>query len=243
MVIKIYQKGYIMFKFIMIFSLFAAVSFTTVMGCSLKDKSVKTLSMKEEKNNSMKDSANKDNAKLETAVLGAGCFWCVEAIFQDLKGVEKVESGYSGGTTKNPTYKEVCSGTTGHAEVVKLTFDPSVISYEQILTVFFHVHDPTTMNKQGADVGTQYRSVIFYNNDEQKKTAEKVKEDITKQGLWDDLIVTEISPAAEYYPAEDYHQNYFNDNPNQSYCSYVIAPKVKKFYKEFSHLLKDGAGK
>jgi peptide-methionine (S)-S-oxide reductase len=232
-----------MFKIIMIFSLFAVVSFTTVMGCSLKDKSVKTLSMKEEKNSNMKDSVNKDNTKLETAVLGAGCFWCVEAIFQDLKGVEKVESGYSGGTTKNPTYKEVCTGTTGHAEVVKLTFDPSIISYEQILTVFFHVHDPTTLNKQGADVGTQYRSVIFYNSDEQKKTAEKVKENITKQGLWDDLIVTEITPAAEYYPAEDYHQNYYNDNPNQSYCSYVIAPKVKKFYKEFSHLLRDGTGK
>ncbi len=236
-----------MFKFIMIFSLFAAISFAAITGCSLKDKSIKTSSMnkneKEEKSKTMGDSVNKDNSKLETAVLGAGCFWCVEAIFQDLKGVEKVESGYSGGTKKNPTYQEVCSGTTGHAEVVKLTFDPSVISYEQVLTVFFHVHDPTTMNKQGADVGTQYRSAIFYNSDEQKKTAEKVKDDITKQGLWNDLIVTEITPLGDYYPAEDYHQNYFNDNPNQSYCSYVIAPKVKKFYKEFGYLLKEGVGK
>lgn len=232
-----------MFKYIVIFLLFAAVSFSAV-GCSLKDKSTKTISMKEEKTTSMIDSmTNAGNTNLETAVLGAGCFWCVEAIFQDLKGVERVESGYTGGKTKDPTYKEVCSGTTGHAEVVKLTFDPSVISYEQILTVFFHVHDPTTLNKQGADVGTQYRSSIFYNNDEQKKTAEKVKDEITNQKLWDEPIVTEITAAAEYYPAEDYHQNYYNENPNQSYCSYVIAPKVKKFYKEFSHLLKDGASK
>lgn len=232
-----------MFKYFAIFLLFAAVSFSAV-GCSLKDKSTKTISMKEEKTTSMIDSmTNAGNTKLESAVLGAGCFWCVEAIFQDLKGVERVESGYTGGKTKNPTYKEVCSGTTGHAEVVKVTFDPTVISYEQILTVFFHVHDPTTLNKQGADVGTQYRSAIFYNNDEQKKAAEKVKEEITNQKLWDEPIVTEITAAPEYYPAEDYHQNYYNENPNQSYCSYVIAPKVKKFYKEFSHLLKDGSGK
>jgi peptide-methionine (S)-S-oxide reductase len=244
MVIKIYKKGHIMFKYFMIFLLFAAVSFAAVAGCSLKDKSTKTSSMKQEKTTEMIDSmTNTNNSKLETAVLGAGCFWCVEAIFQDLKGVERVESGYSGGTVKNPTYKEVCSGTTGHAEVVKITFDPSVISYEQILTVFFHVHDPTTLNRQGADAGTQYRSAIFYNNDEQKKTAEKVKEEITNQKLWDDPIVTEITAASDYYSAEDYHQNYFNDNPNASYCSYVIAPKVKKFYKEFGHLLKEGAGK
>lgn len=228
-----------MFKYFAIFLLFAAVSFTAA-GCSLKDKSTKTISVKEEKSTAM---TNAGNTKLETAVLGAGCFWCVEAIFQDLKGVERVESGYTGGKTKNPTYKEVCSGTTGHAEVVKITFDPSVVSYDQILTVFFHVHDPTTLNKQGADVGTQYRSAVFYENDEQKKTAEKVKEESTNQKLWDDPIVTEITAATEYYPAEDYHQNYYNENPNQSYCSYVIAPKVKKFYKEFSHLLKDGAGK
>lgn len=184
-----------------------------------------------------------DTTKLEKAVLGAGCFWCVEAIFQDIKGVEKVESGYSGGTAKNPTYKEVCTGTTGHAEVVQITFDPSVVTFEQLLTVFFHVHDPTTMNKQGADVGTQYRSAIFYMNDDQKKGAEKVKDEVTKSGLWDDPIITEVTQFSEYYPAEDYHQNYFNDNPNQSYCSYVIAPKVKKFYKEFGYLLKVGVQK
>ncbi|HEY3251106.1 MAG TPA: peptide-methionine (S)-S-oxide reductase MsrA [Ignavibacteria bacterium] len=184
-----------------------------------------------------------DTTKLEKATLGAGCFWCVEAIFQDLKGVEKVESGYSGGTTKNPTYEQVCSGMTGHAEVAQITFDPSVISYEQLLTVFFHVHDPTTLNRQGADAGTQYRSAIFYHNEGQKKTAEKVKEDISKSGLWDDPIVTEITPFDEFYKAEDYHQNYFNENPEKSYCSYVIAPKVKKFYKEFGYLLKDGVQK
>ncbi|MBZ0202002.1 MAG: peptide-methionine (S)-S-oxide reductase MsrA [Ignavibacteria bacterium] len=184
-----------------------------------------------------------DTAKMETAVLAGGCFWCTETLFQDLKGVEKVESGYSGGTTKSPTYTEVCTGTTGHAEVIRITFDPAVISFEQILTVFFHVHDPTTLNRQGADAGTQYRSAIFYNSPEQKKTAEKVIEDITKSNLWSDPIVTEVTALGEYYPAEDYHQDYFNNNPEKSYCSIVIAPKVKKFYKEFSHLLKENIEK
>jgi peptide-methionine (S)-S-oxide reductase len=184
-----------------------------------------------------------DTAKLEKATLAGGCFWCIEAIFQDLKGVEKVESGYSGGSTQNPSYQEICTGTTGHAEVVQITFDPSVISYEQILTVFFHVHDPTTMNRQGNDYGTQYRSAIFYRNDDQKKTAEKVKDDITKSGLWDDPIVTEITQFGEFYKAEDYHQNYYKDNPEKSYCSIVIAPKVRKFYKEYGYLLKDDAAK
>lgn len=227
----------ILFKFIAISLLFIAVS--AVSGCSIKEN----VTPVKKTSNSEDNYKMSDTTRLEKAVLGAGCFWCVEAIFQDIKGVEKVESGYSGGSAKNPTYKEVCTGTTGHAEVVQLTFDPSVVTYEQLLTVFFHVHDPTTLNKQGADVGTQYRSAIFYMTDDQKKTAEKVKEDITKSGLWDDPIVTEITQFSEYYPAEDYHQNYFNENPNQSYCSYVIAPKVKKFYKEFGYLLKDGAQK
>jgi peptide-methionine (S)-S-oxide reductase len=223
-----------MFKYIVIFSLFTAA----LSGCSLKQgfRTVKTSS------NSDKDKMT-DTMKLETAVLAGGCFWCIETIFQDLKGVEKVESGYSGGSTKFPTYQEVCTGTTGHAEVIRLEFDPSVISYEQILTVFFHVHDPTTLNRQGADVGTQYRSAIFYADEEQKKTAEKVIADITASKLWDDPIVTEVTVLKDYYKAEDYHQDYFNNNPGNSYCSIVIAPKVKKFYKEFGYLLKENAEK
>ncbi len=222
-----------MFKFIVLLSFFTITAF----GCNLTGKQTV-------KKSSDKDiSQMPDTVKLETATLGAGCFWCVEAIFQDVKGVEKVESGYSGGTTKNPTYEQVCSGNTGHAEVAQITFDPSVVSFEQILTVFFHVHDPTTMNRQGADVGEQYRSAIFYHNDEQKKTAEKVKEDIEKSGLWDDPVVTEITAFDTYYKAENYHQDYYNNNPNNSYCSFVIAPKVKKFYKEFGYLLKEGVGK
>ncbi len=223
-----------MFNFIMIFSFFAAV----LWGCSLKngEKPVKTSA------NSDKDKMT-DTTKMETAVLAGGCFWCTETLFQDLKGVEKVESGYSGGTTKSPTYAEVCTGTTGHAEVIKISFDPSVISFEQILTVFFHVHDPTTLNRQGADVGTQYRSAVFYNSPEQKRTAEKVIEDIAKSKLWSDPIVTEVTSLGDYYPAEDYHQDYFNNNPEKSYCSFVIAPKVKKFYKEFGHLLKENIEK
>jgi peptide-methionine (S)-S-oxide reductase len=224
-----------MLKYIFLF-LFSII---LAYGCNLSGKQKQS-----SKKSSDKDiSQMSDTTKLEKATLGAGCFWCVEAIFQDVKGVEKVESGYSGGTTADPTYEQVCSGMTGHAEVAQITFDPSVITYEQLLTVFFHVHDPTTMNRQGNDKGTQYRSAIFYHNDEQKKTAEKVKEDISKSGLWDDQIVTEITPFDKFYKAEDYHQNYYNENPNQSYCSYVIAPKVKKFYKEFGYLLKDGVQK
>jgi len=230
-----------MFKYILIFSLFTTLAF----GCSLTGKSTKTSSNKQEKKTEEKETEMKmtDTTKLEKATLAGGCFWCIETIFQDLKGVEKVESGYSGGTTKYPSYQEVCSGTTGHAEVVQVTFDPSVISYEQLLTVFFHVHDPTTLNRQGADAGTQYRSAIFYHNDEQKKTVEKVKDDITKSGLWDDPIITEITEFSEFYKAEDYHQNYYKDNPEKSYCSYVIAPKVRKFYKEFGYLLKESVEK
>jgi peptide-methionine (S)-S-oxide reductase len=228
------MKGSTMFKYFLIISLFT----TLALGCSLtgKKSSGKQDNKTEERQT---ESKMTDTTKLEKATLAGGCFWCIETIFQDLKGVEKVESGYSGGNTKYPTYQEVCTGTTGHAEVIQLSFDPSVISFEQILTVFFHVHDPTTLNRQGADVGTQYRSAIFYHNDDQKKTAEKVKEDITKSGLWDDLIVTEITPFDMFYKAEDYHQNYYKDNPEKSYCSYVIAPKVKKFYKEFGYLLKE----
>ncbi len=179
------------------------------------------------------------NVTLDTATFGAGCFWCVEAIFQNLKGVYTVESGYSGGTVKDPTYEQVCTGTTGHAEVARITYDPNEISFETLLNVFFRTHDPTTLNQQGADVGTQYRSAIFYENESQKETAEKVKAEVEAAGVWDDPIVTEISPLTNYYKAEDYHQNYYNNNPNKGYCSAVIYPKLKKFYKEFPDLIKD----
>ncbi len=227
-----------MFKINLLFLgfLLMAGSFSAA-GCSRFGTPSKT-SLNSDENKTMNDTT-KEDTNLETAVFAGGCFWCIETLFQDLKGVEKVESGYSGGTTPNPTYKEVCTGSTGHAEVIKITFDPSVITYEQLLTVFFHVHDPTTLNRQGADAGTQYRSAVFYADDKQKTSAEKVIADITAQKLWDDPIVTEVTKLGEYYKAEDYHQDYYNNNPNQGYCSAVIAPKVKKFYKEFKDMLKD----
>lgn len=178
------------------------------------------------------------DAKQEVATLGAGCFWCVEAVFQDLKGVYKVESGYMGGDVEDPSYKAVCSGTTGHAEVAQLTFDPEIISFETLLEVFWTTHDPTTLNRQGADAGTQYRSAIFYHSEEQRKTAEASKQGFATK-LWDDPIVTEVTPASTYYPAEDYHQNYYSENPNAGYCRIVINPKVRKVREKFSHLLKD----
>ena len=180
----------------------------------------------------------KNMDKMEMATLGAGCFWCVEAVFQDLEGVEKVESGYAGGQIKNPTYKQICEGTTGHAEVARIIFDPSKISFAQLLEVFFQTHDPTTLNRQGGDVGTQYRSVVFYHNEAQREAAEIAKKNAA--GIWENTIVTEISPLPDYYPAEDYHQNYFNLNADKNpYCSAVIVPKVQKFRKQFKPLLKD----
>ena len=176
--------------------------------------------------------------KSEVATLGAGCFWCVEAIYQRLEGVEKVESGYSGGTVKNPSYEQVCTGRTGHAEVIQVTFDTKKLSYKELLQVFFKTHDPTTLNKQGADVGTQYRSAIFYHNDEQKKIAEQVKKETDAAKIWDDPIVTEISPFTSFYKAEEYHQDYYNQNSFQPYCMMVINPKLSKFKKEFSNKLK-----
>lgn len=175
----------------------------------------------------------------ETATFGAGCFWCVEAIFQQLKGVHQVVSGYAGGTVKNPTYKHVCTGTTGHTEVVQITFDPEVISYEDLLYVFWRTHDPTTLNRQGADVGTQYRSVIFYHNEEQKALAERSKQETKTSGLWPEPIVTEIVPFRNFYNAEKYHQNYYRLTPYQPYCRAVIDPKVQKFKKEFQEKLKN----
>ena len=177
-------------------------------------------------------------AKLETATLGAGCFWCVEAVYQELKGVISVESGYAGGPGENPTYKEVCSGRTGHAEVCQIKFDPSVLSFKDVLQVFWKTHDPTTLNRQGNDRGTQYRSVIFTHSDEQKALAEKYKKELDASGAWDKPIVTEISPFTKFWKAEDYHQNYFRNNPDQGYCAYIIAPKMEKFRKVFGDSLK-----
>jgi len=172
----------------------------------------------------------------ETIVLGGGCFWCVEAVFQRAKGVEKVVSGYAGGRIANPTYREVTSGLTGHAEVVKITYNPKEISLAMILEVFFKTHDPTTLNRQGADVGTQYRSVIFYNNESQKAIAEEIIKRLTSEKIWDKPIVTELSPLKAFYMAEDYHQNYYNRNPAQGYCQFVIVPKLEKFRKVFSDI-------
>lgn len=168
-----------------------------------------------------------EKSKLKKATFGAGCFWCVEAVFQNLDGVEEVVSGYSGGIIKNPGYMEVCSGSTGHAEVVQITYNQEKISYEDLLEIFWRTHDPTTLNKQGADVGTQYRSVIFYHDDEQKMLAEKFKELINERKIYNNPVVTEISPLINFYKAEDYHQNYFNKNPDASYCAYVIKPKLE----------------
>lgn len=169
----------------------------------------------------------------EVATLAGGCFWCLEAVFDQLRGVTDVVSGYSGGTRANPTYEHVCSGATGHAEVVQVTFDPSLVSFREILDVFFTIHDPTTLNRQGADVGTQYRSAIFYHSPEQKATAEQVINDLDAAKLWDAPIATQVAPFEAFYPAEAYHQEYFQQNPDQPYCQIVVAPKVAKFRKTF----------
>lgn len=176
--------------------------------------------------------------QLETATLGAGCFWCVEAVFDDLKGVEDVVSGYSGGHTENPTYKEVCSETTGHAEVARIQFDPQELSYADLLRVFFSVHDPTQLNRQGNDIGSSYRSAIYYHSDEQKKVAHEIIDEITREAVYDQPIVTEVTAFDKFWPAEDYHQEYFANNPNQPYCVVVVAPKVAKFRQKFVERLK-----
>jgi len=174
----------------------------------------------------------------ETATLAGGCFWCLEAVLDELKGVESVESGYSGGHVPDPGYRAVCAGTTGHAEVVQVTFDPGVISYEDILRVFFAIHDPTTLNRQGADVGTQYRSAIFYHTPDQQAAAGNVMAEIGAAGIWGRPILTEIAPFEKFYVAEDYHQEYFANNPYQPYCMAIVAPKVLKFRKQFVEMLK-----
>jgi peptide-methionine (S)-S-oxide reductase len=186
----------------------------------------------------MKNIMNANNPNLETATFGSGCFWCTEAIFERVNGVVSVISGYSGGSVDNPTYEEVCSGTTGHAECTQITFDSSIVSYDELLEIFWKTHDPTTLNKQGNDVGTQYRSVIFYHNNEQKQKAEYYKNKLTEEKIWEKSIVTEIAKFEKFYPAEDYHQEYYENNPNQGYCSFVITPKVEKFEKIFKDKLK-----
>lgn len=186
----------------------------------------------------MDNHAASTNATTDTATFGTGCFWCTEAIFQQVEGVIKVTSGYSGGQTENPDYKEVCTGTTGHAECLNIVYDPAKITFDELLEIFWQVHDPTTLNRQGADVGTQYRSVIFYHNEEQKAKAEKYKTELDKSGAWDSPVVTTLEPFTTFYPAENYHQNYYNDNPGQGYCQFVIRPKVEKFQKVFKSKLK-----
>lgn len=183
-------------------------------------------------------SVNTEN--LEVATLGGGCFWCVEAVYQEIAGVKKVVSGYAGGEVENPTYKAICRGNTGHAEVVQVYFDPEVITYEEVLTIFWHAHDPTTLNRQGNDVGTQYRSIILYHNDEQRKIAEKSKTETDASDLWSDPIVTQIEPLEKFYEAEGYHQNYYDQNKSANpYCTFVISPKVQKIRKRFSERLKE----
>ena len=193
---------------------------------SIKSYSIKNLKM------------NESVIEMDIVVLGAGCFWCIEAVFLSLKGVESVESGYSGGQLINPTYKDICTGRTGHAEVARVVFNPSLISFAELLEVFWKTHDPTTLNRQGNDVGTQYRSVVFYLNEKQRKEAIYYKNRLQNSGAWDDPIITEISPLDVFYKAENYHQNYYEMNKNQSYCRYVIQPKLDKFKKAFKEKLK-----
>jgi peptide-methionine (S)-S-oxide reductase len=183
-------------------------------------------------------SSQNTNYKTETATFGTGCFWCTEAIFEQLKGVIKVSSGYSGGHVDNPTYKEVCDGTTGHAEVVQVVYDPEKLTFDELLEVFWQTHDPTTLNRQGNDVGTQYRSAIFYHNDEQKQKAEKYKRELDTSGAFSKPIVTEITPFSKFYVAENYHQDYYTNNGSQPYCYYVIKPKMEKFKKVFKDKIK-----
>lgn len=184
------------------------------------------------------ENMNDRSGRLDTATLGAGCFWCVEAIFEQLNGVEKVVSGYTGGHVPNPSYEEVCTGVTGHAEVTRIYYDPGVISFEELLEVFWQTHDPTTLNRQGADVGTQYRSAIFYHNEDQKQIAETLKEKLNASGAFKDPVITEISPLSAFYEAENYHQEYYQNNGDQPYCRLVIRPKLEKFEKVFNDKLK-----
>ncbi len=213
------------FKYVIAVTLFTAIFFSN--ACSQKPASTKKTMQTEP-----------ITSNIDTVTFGAGCFWCVEAVFQRLEGVIKVSSGYMGGKIKNPTYREVCSGLTGHAEVCQITFYTNKISFTDLLEVFWKTHDPTTLNRQGADAGTQYRSAIFYHNNQQKELAEKYKTELNNSGAFLNPIVTEISPASPFYIAEDYHQNYFNLNGSEPYCQYVIQPKIDKFEKVFKNKIK-----
>ena len=214
---------------IIYFNTASLFSLCTLVSCAQKETSIKSGFMAE---------VTTGTPQLDTATFGNGCFWCTEAIFQQLEGVVKVTSGYSGGHVANPTYEQVCEKNTGHAEALNIIYDKSKITFDELLEVFWQTHDPTTLNKQGNDVGPQYRSAVFYHNDEQKEKAEKYKEELDKSGSWNKPIVTEITPFKNFYPAEDYHQNYFKDNGGQPYCYYVIRPKLEKFQKVFKDKLK-----
>jgi peptide-methionine (S)-S-oxide reductase len=214
-----------------LFMLFGMIPAGTLLSCGAKSNTLKINTM-------AKDTAIFIDARNETATFGNGCFWCTEAVFQQLEGVKKVTSGYSGGHVPNPTYEQVCAKNTGHAEALQIVYDPSVISFDELLEVFWKTHDPTTLNRQGNDVGPQYRSVIFYHNDTQKEKAEAYKAQLDKSGAWPDPIVTAIEPFKNFYPAEDYHQNYYKLNGKAPYCQYVIRPKLEKFEKVFKDKLK-----
>ncbi len=211
----------------------------TNVNVSCKQRETEQKNLSGEKVTISESTTNTTNKSMDTATFGAGCFWCVEAQFQILDGVNSVSSGFSGGTVKNPAYREVCNGTTGHAEVCQIAYDPTKISYDELLAAFWQSHDPTQLNRQGNDIGTQYRSVIYYHNEEQKRLAEKYKKELNTSGAFEKPIVTEISAIGPFYKAEDYHQNYFNQNGSESYCQFVIQPKVEKFKKVFKNKLKD----
>ena len=211
----------------------------TNVNVSCKQKETEQKNLSGEKVTISESTTNTTNTSMDTATFGAGCFWCVEAQFQILDGVNSVSSGFTGGTVKNPAYREVCNGTTGHAEVCQIAYDPTKISYDELLAAFWQSHDPTQLNRQGNDIGTQYRSVIYYHNEEQKRLAEKYKKELNTSGAFEKPIVTEISAIGPFYKAEDYHQNYFNQNGSESYCQFVIQPKVEKFKKVFKNKLKD----
>lgn len=215
-----------------VFLLFSAMQLS---ACAQENKYEKTNTFKKMNNTHTMSTEH----KIEVATFGAGCFWCTEAQFQQLKGVDKVESGFSGGHTNNPTYKEVCTGTTGHAEVCNIYYDPAVISFDELLAAFWTCHDPTQLNRQGNDVGTQYRSVVFYHNAEQKQKTEEYKQKLNEEHAWDKPVVTEISPFTKFYKAEDYHQDYYNLNGSEPYCQFVVKPKLDKFKKVFKEKLKN----
>jgi peptide-methionine (S)-S-oxide reductase len=205
-----------------------------LLACAQTDRYHESKTFKQMSNTTAGEKTHKE----EVATFGAGCYWCTEAQFQMLKGVRHVESGFSGGQVDNPTYRQVCNGTTGHAEVCNIYYDPAVISFDELLAAFWTCHDPTQLNRQGNDVGTQYRSVIFFHNEEQKQKAEAYKKKLNEEKAWDKPVVTEISPFTKFYVAEDYHQNYYNDNKAQPYCQFVVKPKVEKFKKVFAGKLK-----